>query len=147
LGLLLATTTFAVATPQVIKLVINGKEIHPDVAPQIINGRVMVPARFVAEPLGATVEWDDANKTVLIFSKSVYADDVNPKDWITIRDLIEQFPLTDEFILQIQKRITIWERSGEKRGSIEINNNLIRVLKPSHLIYLNIEDLKNAKII
>ena len=36
--------------------------------PQIINGRVMVPARFVAEPLGAKVEWDERSRTVIILS-------------------------------------------------------------------------------
>ena len=28
----------------------------------------MVPARFVAEPLGAKVEWDERSRTVIILS-------------------------------------------------------------------------------
>ena len=36
-----------------IALYVDDQIIQCDVAPQIINGRVMVPARFVAEPLGA----------------------------------------------------------------------------------------------
>lgn len=54
---------------QSIKLIINNQEIQCDTPPQIINGRVMVPARFVAEPLGATVEWDGENKVVRITRK------------------------------------------------------------------------------
>lgn len=51
-----------------IKLFIDGEIIQCDVPPQIINGRVMVPARFVAEPLGAKVEWDERSRTVIILS-------------------------------------------------------------------------------
>lgn len=51
-----------------IKLFIDGEIIQCDVPPQIINGRVMVPARFVAEPLGARVEWDERSRTVIILS-------------------------------------------------------------------------------
>lgn len=39
-----------------------------DVPAQIINGRTLVPLRFVSEALGATVNWDGTAKTVTIFS-------------------------------------------------------------------------------
>lgn len=65
IGLLLAGTTMAFANSS-IKLIINGKEIACDVAPQIINGRTMVPARYVAENLGASVGWDKNNNAVVI---------------------------------------------------------------------------------
>lgn len=54
---------------QPIKLIINGQQIQCDVPPQNINGRVLVPSRFVAEPLGATVDWDGANRAVVIKSR------------------------------------------------------------------------------
>lgn len=68
-GLVLASTSFALAD-QPIRLIVNGKEIQCDVPPQLINGRVLVPARFVAEPLGARVEWDEAKNAVVITSLS-----------------------------------------------------------------------------
>ena len=37
-----------------------------DVAPVIRNGRTMLPARFVAEALGGTVGWDEAEQKVTI---------------------------------------------------------------------------------
>lgn len=43
-----------------------GKTKSNDVAPKIVNGRTMLPARFVAEQLGASVEWNEADKTVTI---------------------------------------------------------------------------------
>lgn len=37
-----------------------------DVPPKIINGRTMVPVRFIAETMGLKVDWDAANRTVVI---------------------------------------------------------------------------------
>ena len=39
---------------------------NPNVVPEIINGRTMLPMRFIAENLGAMVEWDDVKKIVRI---------------------------------------------------------------------------------
>jgi hypothetical protein len=64
---------FVVYAENPIKIIVNGKEIHPDVPAQTINGRVLVPARFVAEALGATVSWDAATNSVIITSVSTPA--------------------------------------------------------------------------
>lgn len=45
---------------------VNGKVKEMDVAPQIINGRTMVPLRFVTEQLGCQVDWNADTKTVTI---------------------------------------------------------------------------------
>ena len=45
---------------------VNGEAKTLDAAPVIKNSRTMLPVRFVAENLGATVGWDDATKTVSI---------------------------------------------------------------------------------
>jgi hypothetical protein len=37
-----------------------------DVAPEIVNGRTFVPARFVSEALDMTVKWDAKTKTVSV---------------------------------------------------------------------------------
>lgn len=39
---------------------------NPNVVSEIINGRTMVPLRFVAENLGCDVGWDNATKTITI---------------------------------------------------------------------------------
>jgi len=62
----LLTSTIAFADISQIKLTINGKQIQSDVAPQMINGRVFVPVRLVSENLGAKVDWDSVNNTVII---------------------------------------------------------------------------------
>ena len=43
-----------------------GKQVVNDVAPVIRNDRTMLPARFVAEALGASVEWNEAAQKVTI---------------------------------------------------------------------------------
>jgi len=66
-GVFLATASFGLAA-QPIKLIVNGREVPCDPPPQMIGGRVFVPVRFVAEALGAKVEWDEANRAVVVCS-------------------------------------------------------------------------------
>ena len=47
-----------------------------DVAPKIVNDRTMLPARFIAENLGATVEWDGEKQLVTITGKNEKQEDV-----------------------------------------------------------------------
>ena len=44
----------------------NGAEIMMEVKPQVIAGTTMVPLRFIAESLGAKVDWDKANNRINI---------------------------------------------------------------------------------
>ena len=50
---------------------VNGvqKEVVMDVEPFVSNNRTMLPIRFVAEALGFEVEWDNANRTVILKDK------------------------------------------------------------------------------
>jgi SagB-type dehydrogenase family enzyme len=61
--LAIASVTFA---DNPVKLIVNGQEINAEVPPQIINGRVMVPVRWIADAMGATVAWDENSRTVFI---------------------------------------------------------------------------------
>ena len=56
-------TTFASDT---IYVTLDGSYIEFDVKPQIINGRTMVPIRAIFEKMGATVEWDNSNRSANI---------------------------------------------------------------------------------
>ncbi len=57
----------------------NGKIIELDVPAQIIDGRTLVPVRFIAESLGAEVDWDGNTSTVIIndigMGKRQYVED------------------------------------------------------------------------
>ncbi|MCX6085338.1 MAG: copper amine oxidase N-terminal domain-containing protein, partial [Caldiserica bacterium] len=39
---------------------------NANVVPEIINGRTMLPVRFVSENLGCSVLWADATRTITI---------------------------------------------------------------------------------
>lgn len=63
----LAAIPAAGATPEVLVYVDSRQVIFPDQAPYINpDGRTMVPVRFVAQELGAKVDWDNATQTVTI---------------------------------------------------------------------------------
>ncbi|NLD48204.1 MAG: copper amine oxidase, partial [Clostridiaceae bacterium] len=48
------------------KAYVNNKLVILDATARIINGRTFVPIRFISESLGAKVDWDDREKTVII---------------------------------------------------------------------------------
>ena len=74
-----------------IKLVVNGQEIKPDVAPQIVGNRTMVPVRWIAEALGAEVEWDAQSKTVFIKTKTSDSANQNDANLTTVTQLVKDF--------------------------------------------------------
>lgn len=61
-----AYTDYIEAVYNNIKIVVDGKEIHPNSEPFISNGTTYLPVRAVAEALGKPVNWDGPNYTVYI---------------------------------------------------------------------------------
>jgi len=49
--------------------VVDNSIVKLDAPPKIINGRTLVPIRFISETFGATVDWDGTTKTVTIVYK------------------------------------------------------------------------------
>ena len=45
---------------------IDGEEVILDVPPTIINGRTLVPLRFIAESFGAEIVWDGKTRTITL---------------------------------------------------------------------------------
>lgn len=66
IGAVLATAVSVFAEDLPVRLFVDGKEVVSDVPPQIINGRTLVPARPLAEALGAAVTWDAATRSVIV---------------------------------------------------------------------------------
>jgi hypothetical protein len=48
---------------------VNGNSVSIDQPPIIVNGRTMVPVRFISESLGASVNWNSEKKTITITFK------------------------------------------------------------------------------
>lgn len=58
-------TVFTQGSP-LIKVVVNGKEIQSDVPPVLVNDRLLLPMRAIAENLGANVVWDQNKQTAFV---------------------------------------------------------------------------------
>ena len=57
--------SLAIGSPMITE-VISGKTSTMDVKPQIQNGRTLIPVRFIAEKLGADVNWNAETRTATI---------------------------------------------------------------------------------
>jgi hypothetical protein len=47
-------------------LMVNGVELTMDAVPEIVDGRTMLPVRWVAQALGANIDWDAETQTVTV---------------------------------------------------------------------------------
>ncbi len=67
--LVIITCPIKASATEPIKIFVNGIELHSDVPAQVIDGRTMAPIRFIAEALGAKVDWDGDTNSVIITTK------------------------------------------------------------------------------
>lgn len=116
IGFILATTTFGFAATNSIRLIINGQEVPCDPPPQMIQGRVFVPVRFVAEALSVNVGWDQENNAVII--KSLDKEDLSEtqiKDksmgWISLHEIRKNYELSG-YLSHPSKGMLLTAQSG-----------------------------------
>lgn len=81
--------------------------VSPRVVPEIANGRTMVPLRFVAENLGATVTWNQARREIsLTFEQNLIQNSDKSialavrQDATAICSIYLRNPLTTDIIVQ-----------------------------------------------
>lgn len=82
---ILAGTAISGWAGEQIRLVVNGTEVKANPPPVMMQGRVFVPVRFVAEALGVYVEWDPGRNTVIIEGKVAGGTDGQPTRPDTIK--------------------------------------------------------------
>lgn len=138
----------------------NGKEVKFDVAPYMINGRLMVPVRTISETIGATVLWSEETEIVTILKPgeggsedrlelkpgSVYAknnDTVIPLDtapqsrggrtFLPLRFICEWLGLGVNWVGDI---ITIYSKNVPLNQSSSQNNKNLAKYEPAHGCYL-----------
>ncbi|KNY27470.1 stalk domain-containing protein [Pseudobacteroides cellulosolvens] len=113
---------------------INGRVTSIDVPALIINGRTLVPARFVAESLGTDVEWNSKDKVVDITTpKVIKFPDSNLE--AVIRLNINK-PVGDILNIDV-KKITVLDASEKGIASLD---------GIEHLSSIQELDLENNKI-
>ncbi len=126
-GLILATTTFSLAADQ-IKLIVNGKEIVSDVPPQVINGRTLVPARALAEALGATVGWDAAKNAVVVTSQVQVGG--TPGDLPVVKTTPQETSADNGLISLRELSSKGFELSSGKTYTVILKKNNAQILVP-----------------
>ena len=90
----------------------NGEEeiIEIDQAPMIIDGRTLVPVRFVAQAFDKIVAWDNEERTVIIFDLQFFVDKLQEKapnfyEYITTANAVpENFKANDEFGFEMEMK-------------------------------------------
>ncbi|MGF7184789.1 hypothetical protein GGQ84_000874 [Desulfitispora alkaliphila] len=144
-GVLIASSGIVIAQEN-IKLIVNRQEVRTDVAPQMIDGRVMVPVRFVSEALGANVTWDGERNTVQI---STTPPELYISEWLNL-DKLEGYAI---FVAQGPRLMTLTKgeqevtftfpflREGEQR-EVRTDKGTLRIKKEDYNMYFHVKDLK-----
>ena len=60
---------------------VNGQPITMDNAPYIENGRTMIPARYVSELFGQSIQWVAESRTAAVTENKALAGDTNLEPW------------------------------------------------------------------
>jgi len=98
---------------------VNSTGVTLDVAPQIIEDRTLVPVRFIAEALGADVQWDGEKNMVIINTNEVVGyKKITP-------DQAKQV-LENKSILLIDVRTSDEYKAGHIKGSVNITNTELK---------------------
>jgi len=134
--------------------------VTPDVANVIINDRVYVPVRFMAESFGMQVGWDAKLKTAIIvdikeYCKEMFEKSPNLKKYIEICKIPESYTQTTDFMLELDFA------SGEEsyaldfgiktttdlQGSVAANETVINLNTDmlEKLAEISVSELKDVK--
>lgn len=120
--------------------VLNGETVSMPIAPKIINDYTMIPARFVGEKLGMTVDFDSSTDTISITKQSLrlakvtgvqYTKKSSTEGLITIQTDTEN-PAYTEFILQNPTRLVIDVTSADFApipSTIEANDGNLQKIR------------------
>ena len=145
------------------KATVNGELFYMDIPPKLINGKTMIPVRFVSEALGFTVEWDSVKRTINIkegtkvetttqsTTQTTQTTTKAPeKIELTIKDI--KMPNSDEntFFIYADKEIKKYEKLILEDGSLAIDiynskNNIDKDSINSVCEYISKVDIENRE--
>lgn len=125
-GIVLASSALAWAANSGIRIIVDGQELVPDVPPVMVDGRVMVPLRAVADALGADVEWNSASQVVSISSRSgkgaEMMAEIDLSGWMQLKELSQQgvaiTASTDGIVLSKGEVTVRWPATHQAPDSI-----------------------------
>lgn len=136
-----------------IKLQIGSKDVkikdsnlQLDVAPSIINGRTMVPIRFIGEALNATFTWDGdtqqvtfimGDKTIILFINESFGLVNGRKVELDVPPLIQN-GRTLVPLRFVSENLELYIKYIEETKSIEISNKPLEIAESTE----NVNDIK-----
>ncbi len=101
------------------ELIAYGEKKQMDVVPELVNGRTMVPIRFVSENLDCDVKWDE-----LTYSVSIYKEGV-----VIPEELIENRWYTDEDLLWLARIVHVEVKGLSVNGKVGVANVVLNRVK------------------
>lgn len=101
------------------ELVAYGESKEMDVAPEIVNGRTMIPIRFVSENLDCNVKWDDLTYSVLINKEGV----------VIPEELIENRWYTDEDLMWLARIVHVEVKGLSINAKVAVANVVLNRVK------------------
>lgn len=128
-----------------IRIFVNGKELYPDVPAQNIDGRVMVPIRFVGEALGTDVNWDSQNNSVLIQQSDNNVDKDRLLLYSDIDGYIEILDHNNTLCVEILKQVAEYYYAEPHEKSI-YEDSIPKGLKLFENSYTTFQSYENINI-
>lgn len=118
-----------------ISIKVKNKLLQTDSAPVIVQGRVLVPLRAISESLGASVEWNQQQKTVIVTKWSKKASLTVGKKTARVENSAagETFDVSlDVTVRSINSRVYVPMRFiSEQLGyKVDYKNNTISIQSP-----------------
>jgi len=101
------------------ELIAYGEKKQMDAAPEIVNGRTMIPIRFVSENLDCNVIWSELTYSVLIYKYDIAV----PKE------LIEDRWYTDEDLIWLARIVHVEVKGLSINGKVAVANVVLNRVK------------------
>lgn len=105
----------------------NGLPVKLDAAPKVLNGRTLVPLRFVSESLGADVAWDANKRTVLITTKKMVSNALSYETAVhkaiehsfALKNAVSDIDRSEELRDQASEKLQFSTPSGSGNGETD----------------------------
>lgn len=98
-------------------------EITLDSVPTVVNGRTLVPVRFIAESLDKKVDWDNENRTVIVIDPTIVRKKIEEK----ASNLFEYLTTTTENITSSESTIKISGKVNYQDKDDRSNNTSLNI--------------------
>lgn len=126
---------------------VNSAKIELDVAPTIVNGRTLVPVKFISESFGAQVTWEPTLKSVIIKTEDI-AEPIDPEVQKIAEELKSKIIIKDDlmiFTLFAFMNYTGYDDENSKEGFHSVRQAVREDLKKMDLKLTDNEYYKNKE--